>query len=95
MAYSREWRNSMKSSNERISTGLMIQFCLLIVLIILVISSFIWKWLLPIADIIAGLMFFIIAYNKRDFYKKKYIILFLITFGLFFIGLGVFNFING
>lgn len=85
----------MKSSNGKMDVGLMIQFGLLIVLIVLVILSFFWKTFLPIADIVAGLTFMIIAYNKRDYYDKKYMIFFFIAFGVLFIGLGVFNLING
>ena len=62
----------MKSSNGKMDIGLMIQFGLLIVLIVLVILSFFWKTFLPIADIVAGLTFMTIAYNKRDYYDKKY-----------------------
>ena len=78
---------------QNLSKGLIIQFILLIVLIILMFLSFKWKEVLPYADLVAGVIALVMAYNKKD--DKKYIPVLLIVFGVLFIFFGVFNFING
>ena len=81
----------MKKQN--LSKGLLIQFILLIILIILMFLSFKWKGVLPYADLLAGVIAFVMAYNKKD--EKRYIPILLVVFGILFIFFGVFNFING
>ena len=80
-------------NNQNLSKGLIAQFVLLIGLIILMFLSFKWKGLLPYADILAGIIAFVMAYNKKD--EKKYIPILLIVFGILFIFLGGYNLING
>lgn len=80
-------------SNQNLSKGLIIQFILLIGLIILMFLSIKWKELLPYADILAGVIALVMAYNKKD--DKKYIPISLIIFGILFIFLGGYSFING
>ena len=80
-------------NNQKLSKGLIIQIILLIGLIILMFLSFKWRGLLPYADILAGVIALVMAYNKKD--DKKYIPILLVVFGLLFIFLGGYNLING
>ena len=84
-------------NKQKIGKGLIVQFVLLIILIILMFLSFVWKDLLPYADLLAGTTSLVMAYNKKDELKKgkKYIPIILIVLGILFIFLGIFNFING
>ncbi|MBR3362305.1 MAG: hypothetical protein IKG40_00080 [Bacilli bacterium] len=79
---------------NKISKGLIVQIILLIILIIFVMLTIFNQAFLPIVDFIAGLTFFIIAYNKKNDYSK-FMQIILILFGLIFISFGVFNIING
>ena len=79
---------------NQMTKGLIIQTILLIILIIFMVLSVFWKIFLPIADFIAGIMFIMMAYNKRNAYTKFTLIVFII-FGILFAGLGVYNLING
>lgn len=81
-------------STFNMDKGLLAQVILLIVLIILMIISIFNKAFLGFADIVAGLLFFLMAYNKRNTFTKLIMIIFVI-FGILFLLLGVYNFING
>ena len=91
MVFLKEWRIMMKNN---LTKGLIVQFVLLILLIIFMILSLFRNVFLPYADFIAGLTFIVMAYNKRKDYSK-FVTVLLILFGVLFIGLGVFNIING
>lgn len=84
----------MKKKKNQLTKGLIVQLVLLIILIILMVLSIFYKIFLPIADFVAGILFMVMAYNKKDQYKKPMLIA-LIIFGLLFMGFGVFNIING
>lgn len=79
---------------KNLDTGLKVQLILLIILMILMVLAIFNKIFLPIADFVAGLTFGVMAYNKRESYSKFMTIL-MILFGVLFIGLGVYNLING
>lgn len=79
---------------NNLTKGLIIQIILVIILIVLMILSIFNNVFLPYADFVAGIIFMIMAYNKRKDYSKFMTIL-LILFGILFMGLGVFNIING
>lgn len=80
--------------NQNMSKGLIVQLVLLIILVILMLFSIFYKEILPIADFVAGIIFMIMAYNKRNDYSK-FMMVMLILFGVLFMSLGVYNFING
>lgn len=83
----------MKSSNGNLSKGLVIQsICTLILLILVCVSAF-NKKLFFLADLMAGITFFVIAYNKKN--SKKYIPVLCIIFGILFIIISIWSFING
>ncbi len=79
---------------KNLSKGLIVQMILLIVLIIFMFMTIINHIFLPFADFTAGIIFIVMAYNKRKDYSKFMQIL-LVLFGLLFMGLGIFNIING
>ncbi len=79
---------------NNLSKGLIAQISLLIILIILMFLAIFNHKFLPYADFTAGITFMVMAFNKRKDYTKIMQII-LILFGLLFIGLGIFNIING
>ena len=88
----KEWRDNMKK--KKMDKGLILQTVLLFILIACMFLSIFFKIFLAIADFIAGVMFIVIPYNRRKEYKKATLIIF-ILFGILFMGLGVYNLING
>ena len=79
---------------KNLPKGLVVQLVLLIILVILMILTIINKMFLPYADFLAGVIFFVMAYNKKETYSKPMLIT-MIVLGVLFLGLGVFNIING
>jgi len=79
---------------KKLSKGLILQLVLLIILIILMILSIFKQVFLPYADFVAGVIFWTMAYNKNKDYSK-FMTIILILFGILFIGMGVYNIING
>ena len=68
MGFLKEWRNSVKKN--KMDKGLILQTVLLFVLIVCMFLSIFWKVFLAVADFIAGIMFIVIPYNRKDEYKK-------------------------
>ena len=87
----KEWMN-MKSSNENLNRGLILQFISLLVLIVLVMWTIFNKAVLPYADFVAGITFFIMAFNKKG---SKLTSTFCIIFGILFVLMGGWNIFNG
>ncbi len=79
---------------NQMTKGLIIQTILLFVLIICMLLSIFVKIFLPIADFLAGIIFLIIAYNKKQEYPKFILIIFIIL-AILFMGFGIYNIING
>ena len=79
---------------NQMTKGLIIQTILLFVLIICMLLSIFVKIFLPIADFLAGIIFLIIAYNKKQEYPKFILIVFIIL-AILFMGFGIYNIING
>lgn len=92
MDFLKEWKNNMKKN--QMTKGLIIQTILLFVLIICMLLSIFVKIFLPIADFLAGIIFLIIAYNKKQEYPKFILIIFIIL-AILFMGFGIYNIING
>ena len=82
----------MKSSNENLNKGLIVQFIALLILIILVIWTFFNKNILPYADFMAGITFFVMAFNKKG---SKITGVFCVIFGILFVLMGGWNIFNG
>ena len=79
---------------NQMTKGLIIQTILLFVLIICMLLSIFVKIFLPIADFLAGIIFLIIAYNKKQEYPKFILIVFIIL-AILFMGFVIYNIING
>ena len=84
----------MKSSNENLNKGLIIQFVCLLILIVLVMWTLFNNDILPYSDFMAGITFFVVAFNKWKSEKKTLPIL-CIIFGICFIFMGGWNIFHG
>lgn len=71
------------------------QLIMMFVLVGALIFSAFNPWFIVICEIICGLTLIIIAYNNHTIYKRKYMTLVYSLFGLFMIGMAIFNIING
>ena len=71
------------------------QLIMMFVLVGALIFSAFNPWFIVVCEIICGLTLIIIAYNNKVTYKRKYMTLVYGLFGLFMIGMAIFNIING
>ncbi len=78
----------MKKFNEFM---ILMQLIMIIVLIGGLIFSAFKPWFLNICEIICGVTLLVIAYNNHTSYKRKYMTLIYGLFGIFMIGMAIFN----
>ena len=79
---------------NNLSKELVVRLVLVIILAILMLLSIFNQMFLPIADILAGFIFLLMAYDKRQANNKAFMLM-LIICGVAFIIMGGFNFVNG
>lgn len=81
--------------NEQFSQGLIMQFLTFIIMIILLILSIFFNFLLPYAIIVAGITLIIMGYNNQVTFQRKSLALIYIIFGIMVIISGIVRIING
>ena len=79
-------------NNRKLPKGLIVQFICLIILIVLVVWALFNRAVLPYADLVAAITFFVMAFNKKE---TKGTMIALIVFGILFILMAVGGIING
>lgn len=79
----------------KLDAGLITQLVLVLILIVLLILSFFWEFLLPIAEIIAGLALIVMGYNNHRIYHRKALTIIYIIFGIILIVSAGWNYFNG
>ncbi len=86
----------MKENNKaKLDVGLIIQLILVVILIIMLLLSIFYSFLLPIAEILAGLALIIMGYNNNRIYKRKALTWIYIIFGIIVILSTIWNYLNG
>jgi len=86
----------MKETKEiKLDAWVITQLILVLILIIVLVLSMFYSFLLPVAEIIAGLSLIIMGYNNYRFYKRKTLTWIYIAFGLILIISTGWNYING
>ena len=85
-------KEKLKNNKKKLPKGLIVQFICLIILIILVVWALFNRAVLPYADLVAAVTFFVMAFNKKE---NKGTMIALIVFGLLFILMAVGGLING
>ena len=88
--FTRSTKEKMKS--QKLSKGLIAQIISLIILMALVIWSLFNRDILPYANFVAAITFFIIAFNKKEDKRQSII---LIAFGIVFVFMAIGGLING
>ena len=81
-----------KMKSQKLSKGLIAQIISLIILMALVIWSLFNRDILPYANFVAAITFFIIAFNKKEDKRQSII---LIAFGIVFVFMAIGGLING
>lgn len=79
----------------KLDAGLIAQLVLVIILIIVLLLSIFWKFLLPVAEVLAGIALIIMGYNNHRIYSRKALTWIYIIFGIIIILSAGWNFING
>ncbi len=83
----------MKKMN--LDKGLMVQLILVLILVIVLLLSLFFKFLLPVAEILAGAALIVMGYNNYRIYKRKAMTAIYIAFGIIvFMGV-IWGFISG
>ncbi len=84
----------MQSKNT-VDKGLMLQLFIVLLLVILLVLSIFWTFLLPVSEIVASLALFVMAYNNHRIYKRKILTWVYIIFGAMLLLKVGWTFING
>jgi len=86
----------MKETKEiKLDAWVIAQLVLVLILIIILVLSMFYSFLLPVAEIIAGLSLIIMGYNNHRIYNRKTLTWIYIAFGLILIISTGWNYING
>jgi len=76
----------MKETKEiKLDAWLIVQLVLVLILIVILVLSMFYNFLLPVAEIIAGLALIIMGYNNQRIYKRKALTWVYIIFGIILI----------
>ena len=59
----------MKNSN--LDGGLLAQLVIVLILVVLLVLSMFWKFILPYAELVAGAALLVMAYNNNRIYNRK------------------------
>ena len=80
---------------NKLDLGLMAQLVLVLILIVILLLSLFYKFLLPVAEIVAGLALIVMGYNNQRIYKRKAMTIIYIVFGVLVLVGAIWGFING
>ena len=80
---------------NKLDLGLMAQLVLVLILIVILLLSLFYKFLLPVAEIVAGLALIVMGYNNQRVYKRKAMTIIYIVFGVLVLVGAIWGFING
>ena len=80
---------------NKLDFWLMTQLVLVIILIVILLLSFFFKFLLPYAEIVAGLALMVMGYNNQRIYKRKLMTIVYVIFGIIIIATAGWNIFNG
>ena len=80
---------------NKLDAGLMAQLVLVLILIVILLLSLFYKFLLPVAEIVAGLALIVMGYNNQRIYKRKAMTIIYIVFGVLVLVGAIWGFING
>ena len=86
----------MKETKQmKLDAFLIVQLVLVLILIIVLVLSMFYNFLLPIAEIIAGLALIVMGYNNHRIYNRKALTWIYIIFGIILIISTGWNYFNG
>lgn len=85
----------MKTNNNQLDGGLLVQLIMVLILVVLLILSIFWKFILPYAEIVAGLALLVMAYNNKRIYNRKVLTWIYAIFGVLLILTTGWSMING
>jgi len=86
----------MKETKQiKLDAGLIVQLVLVLILIIILVLSMFYSFLLPVAEIIAGLALIVMGYNNHRIYNRKALTWIYVVFGMILIISTGWNYING
>ena len=80
---------------NKLDLGLIAQLVLVLILIVILLLSLFYKFLLPVAEIVAGLALIVMGYNNQRIYKRKAMTIIYIVFGVLVLVGAIWGFING
>ena len=80
---------------NKLDLGLMAQLVLVLILIVILLLSLFYKFLLAVAEIVAGLALIVMGYNNQRVYKRKAMTIIYIVFGVLVLVGAIWGFING
>ena len=72
---------------NKLDFWLMTQLVLVIILVVILLLSFFFKFLLPYAEIVAGLALMVMGYNNQRIYKRKLMTIVYVIFGIIIIAI--------
>lgn len=87
----------MKETKQdiKLDAGLIAQLVLVLILIIILVLSMFYNFLLPVAEVIAGLALIVMGYNNNRIYKRKALTWIYVIFGIILIISTGWNYFNG
>ena len=72
-----------------------LQLIMMFILVGALIFSAFQPWFLKVCEIICGLTLLVIAYNNKTMFNRKFMTVIYAFFGIFMIGMGIWNIVNG
>ena len=95
MSKGEELISKLETKQIKLDAGLILQLILVLVLIIILVLSMFYSFLLPIAEIIAGIALIVMGYNNHRIYNRKALTWVYVIFGIILILSTGWNLING
>ncbi len=83
------------NKNIKLDAFLIAQLVLVLILIVILLLSMFYDFLLPVAEIIAGLTLIVMGYNNHRIFKRKLMTYIYVIFGILLILITGWQYFNG